>query len=94
MGVQRGGQVQREMAGCVGDLLSWVHRESRKDEGRCCTTWRGLGSVQAGDRGGGDDGSEDTREQGGTWRVGGGGFTILVGDQRSAALLHIGQSTE
>lgn len=93
MGVQRGGQVQREMAGCVGDLLSWVHRESRKDEGRCCTTWRGLGSVQAGDRGGGDDGSEDTREQGGTWRVGG-GFTILVGDQRSAALLHIGQSTE
>lgn len=24
----------------------------------------------------------------------GGGFTILVGDQRSAALLHIGQSTE
>lgn len=53
MGVQRGGQVQREMAGCVGDLLSWVHRESRKDEGRCCTTWRGLGSVQAGDRGGG-----------------------------------------
>lgn len=55
----------------------------------------GEGSVQCRreTEGAGDDGSEDTREQGGTWRVGG-GFTILVGDQRSAALLHIGQSTE
>lgn len=26
-----------------GRPLEWDHRESRKDEGRCCTTWRVLG---------------------------------------------------